>query len=287
MKILVVGIATVDIISEVACYPREDDEVRAEGLRLVRGGNGTNTLVVLSQLGHHGVWAGTLADDLFASLIREDLKQYHIDLSPVVLCAGSRSPVSCIVNSQASASRTIVHDRQLPEYEAKAFMALHIKHYDWIHFEGRNITQTALMLRHAASMGVLCSLEIEKDRPGIESLIALSGLVLFSKQYALCQGYTAATDFLLAYQVEYPQKVMVCAWGADGAFGIEPGKAVVDCPSNPVDAVDTVGAGDVFNAAFIHAYQASFELTSALAFACRLAERHCCQTGFVIDDICI
>ncbi|MEA3643199.1 MAG: ketohexokinase, partial [Lamprobacter sp.] len=65
-SLLGVGIATLDIINQVERYPAEDAEVRASAQRLLRGGNCANTLAVLSELGHHCRWAGTLADDLGA-----------------------------------------------------------------------------------------------------------------------------------------------------------------------------------------------------------------------------
>ena len=49
-KILGVGIATLDIINRVEHYPGADDEVRALSQVQVRGGNVTNTLVVLAQM---------------------------------------------------------------------------------------------------------------------------------------------------------------------------------------------------------------------------------------------
>jgi hypothetical protein len=49
-KILGIGIAALDIINTVDGYPNEDAEVRAINQRVCRGGNATNTLVVLSQL---------------------------------------------------------------------------------------------------------------------------------------------------------------------------------------------------------------------------------------------
>jgi ketohexokinase len=47
-----VGIATLDIINVVDTYPAENSEVRALSQQKVRGGNATNSLVVLSQLGY-------------------------------------------------------------------------------------------------------------------------------------------------------------------------------------------------------------------------------------------
>lgn len=280
VNILIVGIATIDIISDVHRYPQEDEELRAHAMRMVRGGNGTNMLVVLSQLRHQGMWAGTLADDRFATLIRQDLMQYGIDLSPVIQHVDTTTPVSCITNSQKNGTRTIVHYRQLPEYDANHFLRLPISHCDWIHFEGRNVAETIEMLRAVASAGIMCSLEIEKDRADIERLIPLAQIVLFSKHYVHTQGFESAEDFLLTYQIRYPRTVMVCAWGAEGAYAVAPNQTILHCPANALEVIDSVGAGDVFNAGFIHRYQQSTDVNSALVFACRLAERKCRQQGF-------
>ena len=83
-KILAVGIATLDIINSVAGYPAEDDEVRAVSQRLCRGGNATNTLAVLSQLGHQCHWAGVLADEPDARHIEADLERHRIDTTAVL-----------------------------------------------------------------------------------------------------------------------------------------------------------------------------------------------------------
>ena len=71
--VLAVGIATVDVINVVASYPVEDDEVRALSHSVRRGGNATNTLVVLSQLGHVCEWAGVWVDEPDAEIVRADL----------------------------------------------------------------------------------------------------------------------------------------------------------------------------------------------------------------------
>jgi ketohexokinase len=44
--------------------------------------------------------------------------------------------------------------------------------------------------------------------------------------------------------------------------------------------VDTLGAGDVFNAAVIDARLREQDPQTALAAACTLAGRKCCQVGF-------
>ena len=147
-KILAVGIATLDIINTVERYPLLDGETRALSQHKTRGGNATNTLAVLSQLGHQCYWAGVLIDETDTQLIRKDLALYNIDISGCQKAANGKMPTSYITLDQQTGSRTIVHFRDCPEYGFASFKALDLAAYDWIHFEGRNITETRLMLQY-------------------------------------------------------------------------------------------------------------------------------------------
>src|SRR3569623_518989 len=148
-RILGIGIATLDIINHVEGYPAEDSEVRALAQRISRGGNCTNTLVVLSQLGHRCGWGGVLAEESDAARITADLDSYHIDLAPVRRIARGKMPTSYIIVNQRNGSRTIVHYRDLPEYGYDDFAAIDLDGYHWLHLEGRHIDDSLRMLEHA------------------------------------------------------------------------------------------------------------------------------------------
>lgn len=291
-SILGVGIATLDIVNQVDVFPAEDSEVRAVAQDIRRGGNVTNTLVVLSQLGHHCRWAGTLADDAGGELIYAELSGYGINLSGVRRVRGGRTPTSYITLNRANGSRTIVHYRQLPEYPAADFLTLDISGVDWLHFEGRNIDETRRMLEalHSQPSRPRCSLEIEKPREHIDSLLGLADVMFYSRHYAHSRGYDTqgvAPDFLYEMARLAPQAAHICTWGGDGAYAI--GTAMTTdaeagtihyCPAfAPAVVVDTVGAGDTFIAAFIHASVAGQPLPAALQFASRLAGKKCGQSG--------
>jgi ketohexokinase len=96
VRILGMDIATLDIINTVEDYPQEDAEIRACAQSQRRGGNATNTLVVLGQLGHHCNWVGTGQAD-------------------------GRVSTSYVTLNRRSGSRTIVHYRELDEYPFEAF----------------------------------------------------------------------------------------------------------------------------------------------------------------------
>lgn len=281
-KVLAVGISTLDIVNVLERYPEEDEELRALDQQIRRGGNATNTLCVLSQLGHRCSWAGTLAEEPDARLIEVDLARHAIDTRYVQRAAHGKVPTSYISLSRRSGSRTIVHYRDLDEYDAAAFNAIDLGAFDWVHFEGRNIEATAQMLLRlkAERPRLRCSLEIEKPRPGIEALIPHADLLLFSKGYARAQGFNEGEAFLRAQRTLNEQALLVCAWGEDGAHALGGDQTPLAVPAViPAQILDSVGAGDVFNAGIIDALLHECTLHDALQAAVRLAGKKCGQYG--------
>jgi len=280
--ILGIGIATLDIINTVDGYPDEDAEVRAINQRVCRGGNATNTLVVLSQLGHHCTWGGVCVDEPDGQKILEDLAYNAIDTRPCRIESQGKVPTSYITLNQRNGSRTIVHYRDLPEFNFVDFQMIDLLAFGWLHFEGRNVVETARMLERVRQVCPLIpvSLEVEKPRSHIEQLFSKVDVLLFSKVFA--QGNEPAL-FLHKMQRQAPQSRLICAWGEDGAYGLETDGTLWHNPAYPPpQVVDTLGAGDTFNAGIIDSLCRQQDLSTALNHACRLAGKKCGQVGLSI-----
>ena len=287
-RVLVVGIATLDIINTVDDYPEEDTEVRASTQVMRRGGNACNTAVVLQQLGHQCSWAGTLADDASSVMISDDLAGYGVNMDAVQIVAGGHSPTSYVTLNQRNGSRTIVHYRDLPEYNLTAFQQIDLSDFDWLHFEGRNVAQTRAMLDIAQQQvpSVPHSVEIEKPREAIESLCEGTTLLLYSRNYAQPHGITNTemnnpVAFLQTQQQTIPTAEHICSWAEQGAWGVDQQGKILHSPAMDLPCVvDTLGAGDTFNAAIIHTKLAGLPLADCLRDACQLAGQKCTRQGF-------
>lgn len=277
-RILAVGNATLDIINVVDDYPHEDQEVRAQSQHRNRGGNATNTLVALSQLGHQCAWAGTLAADPDAEPIKADLRENGIDMTAVHSVAHGKVPTSYVTLSRLSGSRTIVHFRDLPEYHSRDFANIDLGRFDWLHFEGRNVDEVTAMLEHVRKEQpqIRCSIEVEKVREGIEQLFGYADLLMFSKEYALRQGSQNAEQFLQRMRNRGLSAQMSCTWGEKGAHAMNREALIFYAPAfSPPMVVDTLGAGDVFNAGLIDQLVRGHEIDIALIEASRLAGKKC------------
>ncbi len=285
-NILCTGIATVDIINELEQYPAEDDEVRILSQVKCRGGNAANTAVMLSQLGHQCHWAGTVVDPLTGDndcrIILDDLQRHNINVQYSQFLAQGKVPTSYISLSRQTGSRTISHYRDLPEYPFSAFKQIPLEHFDWLHFEGRNIQQTLKMMTFCRkkTRKIPISLEIEKPRETIETLIPYADVIFFSRQYALMNAYKDPRSFCIDISQSYPEQLIFCAWGEAGA-GAALQQQLYWQDGIKIKAIDTLGAGDIFNAGIIHQQIKQQSIQHSLQYACQTAAEKCTKKGLI------
>ena len=282
-KVLGIGNATLDIIHVVDRYPNENEEIRCRQRFIRRGGNATNTLVVLSQLGIACSWAGVLVNNPDGEIILEDLHRHGIDTGPCRRVDSGSVPVSSVLISRDTGSRSITHYRDLPEYSFEDFESIALQSFEWLHFEGRNVAETRRMLESlpAGPGSATCSLEIEKPREGIEALFSYADILLFSREYGLAMGFAEPLSLLSAVRERCPHAELFCTWGDAGAAAIDSrGHVCEKAAYAPATVIDTLGAGDTFNAAVISGYLEGLDIEATLARACRLAGEKCSQYGF-------
>ncbi|AOV18224.1 carbohydrate kinase [Acidihalobacter aeolianus] len=279
---LLTGIATLDIVNTVDHYPAEDEELRANAQRLVPGGNALNSARALAAIGHRVELLAQLADDPSALMIRDTLQAEAVRHQHCP-CIHGVTPTSYVTLNAANGSRTIVHYRDLPELSAAHFKAVAVEQFDWLHFEGRNPGETLKMLRHARRLlrDQPISIEIEKSRPGLDALLPMADVLIFSRAYVVSMGYTNAPELLAAMRPRAPRATLVCAWGTSGAWALPVGgHDAMHAPAGPAQAVDTLGAGDAFNAGLIAALATGATLSEALHQASNLASRKVGGYGF-------
>ena len=281
MKVLGVGVATLDIVNSVDGYPVEDSEVRAVQQRKSRGGNAVNTLTVLNRLGHQCSWAGTLADDSASELVRQQLQSEPIDIQHAEVIEDANLPTSYIILNTENGSRSIVHFRNLPEYGSNAFEKVDIQAFDWIHFEGRNIPELEKMMRYLqANQFQRFSLEIEKPREGIEALFTMPDVLIFSRAY-LHHTRKGVKDLFSDLRQDGVTADMYCAWGKAGGWAMDKQGRLYQQPAwKPKSVIDTLGAGDAFNAGIIDGVLNDLASEQVLTNACKVAGFKCGLQGF-------
>lgn len=281
-KILGIGNAVMDQVVVMEDYPKENSESRCLSMSDQLGGNAVNSLTVLAQMGHQTDWMGTYTKDMMGQQLLTLMAQQGINAEPAQYIRQGKTPVSSIWIAQASASRTINHFRDLPELSFEHFARTEFESYDWLHFEARN-TEALMGMMNLAKCFLThqpISLEVEKDRPLLAQLMPQVNILFFSQTYAQHLGFAEAAPFLYQMHRQAPNAQLFCGWGSLGAYAMSAGGDLFfEAATSHLNIVDTLGAGDTFNAGIIDALVRGHNTQEALTLATRLAEKKIQQKG--------
>ncbi|KAM6463059.1 ketohexokinase isoform 5-T5 [Liasis olivaceus] len=241
-RILCVGLVCLDIISVVDSYPEEDSDTRCLSQRWQRGGNASNTCTVLALLGAPCAFMGSLAPGHAADFILSDFQRRKVEVAHLVWQSQGETPCACCLINCHNGSRTVtLYDTNLPDVTAADFEQVDLSQYKWIHWE-----------------------------------------VFVSKDVAKTFGFYSAPEAVKGlYGRLKPGATLICAWAEYGADAMGPDGLLVHSDAfSPETVVDTLGAGDTFNAAVILALSRGRTLSAALTYGCQVAGRKCGVHGY-------
>ncbi len=232
------------------------------------GGSVFNTAIALGRLGTEVGFLTGVSTDMFGEQLIDSLKASGVDIS---LCVRSNRPTTLafvkLTGGEAdyaffdenSAGR-MFSERDLPELGA-AVTALHFGAISLI-AEPCGSAYEALMRREHGSR--LISLD-PNIRPGFiadrqSHLARMQRMIAMSDIVKLSDADLAWFDGTRSFEVQARDwlgqcaKLIVLTRGTEGAIGMTQ-DTIVEVPAVPVDVVDSVGAGDTFNAGLLAALE--------------------------------
>ncbi|XP_072237435.1 ketohexokinase isoform X5 [Leuresthes tenuis] len=290
-KVLCVGLVCLDIINVVDKYPEEDSDSRCLSQRWQRGGNASNSCTVLSLLGAPCAFMGSLATGPMADFIMADFSRRAIDVTPVVWQVKGQTPCACCVVCPSSGSRTVfLYDTDLPDVTVENFSRVNLHQFKWIHWEGRNVDEQVKMIQQVQMYNsklpqqqrITVSVEIEKTRQPLYQLFPYGDVVFVSKDVSRYFGFQSAEEALKGlYNRVKKGAILICAWAEKGADALGPDGLLIHSDAFPPESlVDTLGAGDTFNASVIYTLSNGGSLQDALTFGCQVAGAKCGFHGY-------
>ena len=229
-----------------------------------------------------------MANDSINHFIESDLKSLGIKHDQCPKHEGHKSPNSYIIVNAKTGTRTILHTNLgLPELDVSNFKQIDFKAYSWIHFEGRpNIQDTKEIIQHIHTFHdkPKISYEMEKVGRNYDPVMPLVDVLFLSKEYAQSIGYNSKLEVVTNFSTSknLTNKIIICAWGEYGAAGQDTNGEVFEVPASKPEhgVVDTVGAGDTFNASVVASLSSGLSLNKALENGCRVAGKKVGQFGF-------
>lgn len=249
--------------------------------RLLGGGSAANTAAALARLGEACSFVGAIGNDSYGRLALDSLAEAGVDTGWAIT-APSQPTVMVVTVLTPDGDRLIyvwpprggAHSELRSEPIAEAFEGAVWLHVSGICLRVSPARETILKtMEHAGSRGIAVSLDLnlrlenwgwENDfRDTIKAAVGFADVVMGDATDEIVPLGTSQDPREAATRLAGDQRLVVARMGAGGAVACS-AQGIIEAPGYAVDVVDTVGAGDAFNAGFIAACMGQTDTARAL-----------------------
>lgn len=249
--------------------------------RLFGGGSAANTAAAMARLGETCSFVGAVGDDSYGRFAVHSLAEAGVD-TRWINTAPDQPTVMVVTVLTPDKNRLIYvwppRGGAHAELQSAAMVGA-LEGASWLHVSGICLRvsparETILAtMEHARERGITVSLDLnlrlenwgwEEDfRETMMMAVDRADVVMGDAKDEIVPLGTSQDPIEAATHLAGDHRLVVARLGAAGAVACSK-QAVVDVAGYPIDVVDTVGAGDAFNAGFIAATMRQFDTTKAV-----------------------
>ncbi len=280
LDLVAIGDPVLDVVVRGSHLPVWDDKHLGRSVHQFAGGSEANAACAASRLGLRTALFGNLGDGHEARFLADELRRFGVSETYVRRQTATTCATAVIFVSE-SGERAITYvpmRKRMDRWDELEQMleqtrCIYTLPYDMIAFK---------RLADAARVaGTLVVVDIERAVASVpQALPVLSDSVDymffnesgFSGLVGTPASPSTAADFIQTTTAQ----VLVVSLGPRGAIAVDREGAFATQEAYQAKVVDTTGAGDTFNAAFLAAYLLGRDLKSALAQGCAAA-CHCIE----------
>ncbi len=267
-KVCVVGSCSMDLVVTSSRRPGAGETVMGESFKTVPGGKGANQAVAAARLGAEVVMIGCVGDDHLGETILNNFKENRVSVEYVKPVTDMESGTAHITLAEGDNSIIVVpaaNNEVTPDYVQQAAEA--IRSSDIV------LIQQEIPVETVAVVSQIC---VDANVPLLLNPAparAIDADVLKHAAYITPNEHEASVIFedmsLQEALLQYPNRLLV----TEGSNGVRyyNGEEEAVVPTFKVEAVDTTGAGDTFNAALAVALAEGHSLADSIRFANRAA----------------
>ena len=279
-RVLFVGRTTLDVLYRLDHLPEEDTKIYASALLAAPGGPATNAALTHALLGGDALLLSAVGNGPWAAQVRAVLAKrgvQHVDLA-----AGTEyePPLVTVLVNTARSTRTAIN----PPLSEIAFPALPATwNAEWgapprvVLTDGFHLDATLELLRGCRDAGAALVLDGGSWKPGTDALAPLLTAAICSERFAVAES-SRDTEATLAWFAAQGVPFSAVTRGARPILVLDRGRRY-EIAIEAVNAVDTLGAGDVLHGAFCHFLAQSGNCEQALREAACVATRSCAGLG--------
>ena len=243
MRIVCVGLATVDLVHRVEKIPRVDEKAEAEAVEIAAGGPATNAAVAAAALGADVILVTAVGRHPLGGLIRADLDAHGVGLLDAAPYADDPPALSAVTVQSSNGQRTIV-SRNAADLHATlpvAFGRLTAS-ADVVLVDGHH----PVLALAAARSGRPLVVDAGSWRPALAQILPHATVVACSSRFRV-PGANSRNAMAASIRAAGVRRVAVTNGPDPVRYWSDQDSGRLPVPRQP--AVDTSGAGDVFHGA--------------------------------------
>jgi len=280
--ILCAGIIVLDEVFRVEQFPQPDGKIQAQDFFIVNGGCAANAAMTIARLGGRAALAGPLGgpagDDANGDRVLAALAREEVDCSGCERIAGIATALSAIFIDRTGERMIVTYsDRRLTAATPSDPVRL-LAAADAVLADNRYPEFVTPICNAARGFDLTVVLDADRPTDIDDELFRIATHVVFSSESL--RATTGIDDLAaaLARIARATPSFLAVTDGPRDVLWLE-GETLRRSPTFRVEAVDTLGAGDVFHGAFTLALAEGRELAAAIRFAAATAGLKCARLG--------
>ena len=280
----VVGFGTnaVDYLIRVPEYPEFASKIELREYSIQAGGEVASSMLGLSRLGLKTAYAGRFGDDPAGKIGLDSLTSEDVDSGYCEVIPGAQTQIAFIVIDEQSGERTVIWQRDKKLSYAAADAPLSAASRGRIlHLTAHDTEACIAMARAAKQANVIVSADIDNIFEGIEKLLPLVDVCIFSSEFpAKLVGISDSEQALIELSSRFGCPVTGVTLGEEGSCLYVNGEFIrtpgFDVPGG---CVDTTGAGDAFRTGFLFGMLSGKNVEESAVSANAVAALNCRGVG--------
>jgi len=263
--VIVIGELNVDIIlNQIESFPEMGKEKIAQGMNITLGSSSAIFASNLSTLGSKVAFIGKIGKDNFASVVLDSLNAKSVDTSQIIQSGTLNTGATIVLNyDQDRAMVTYpgaMEDLKIEDIDFGFLSTARHLHFSSIFLQPGIRESLPALFAMAKSLGLTTSLDpqwdpAEKWEVDLSKLLPSLDIILPNMtEFLLLTGSKSLEDGINTIKEIAPNLTLVIKDGSNGAYGWNFGKLVHQPAFLNTEVIDCIGAGDSFNAGFIHEF---------------------------------
>lgn len=273
------GLATLDVIHRIDESPGRNEKVTAHAQFVAAGGPAANAAVTFAALGGEAILLTVLGSGPIAEAVTAELAGVNvhvIDIAPDLVDTTPVSSVSVIASTGERSvvggdAAAIIAPAPRPEELARV-----LADADVVLLDGHHPQLAIAVAAGASDAGVPSVLDAGRWKDVMPGVIDQVTDVVASADFRVPGASTSEETAARLVSDGSPIVILTAGaepvrWWSAGTYG--------EVPVPTVDAVDTLGAGDVFHGAYAYALARGADIKQRIVFANEVAATRCATVG--------